>query len=89
MYSKTTVVENASGLHARPAAVFVKAAQGFTSKVAVKRLDTGISCDAKAILSLMGLGIGYGVQVEVSAEGDDEQTAVDALVDLIESGCGE
>lgn len=89
MYSKTTVVGNASGLHARPAAVFVKAAQGFASKVTLKRLDTEASCNAKAILSLMGLGIGCGTQVEVSAEGDDERDSVDTLVQLIESGCGE
>ncbi|WP_288738218.1 HPr family phosphocarrier protein [uncultured Enorma sp.] len=89
MYAKTTTVENASGLHARPAAVFTKKASEFASKITVKRLDTEATCDAKSVLMLMGMGIGSGTQVEISPEGDDEQAAVDALVELVESGCGE
>ena len=45
--------------------------------------------DAKSILMVMGLGMACGCDVEIAADGADEQAAVDALVELIESGCGE
>lgn len=90
MYSKTTVINNPSGLHARPAAVFCKAASGFESKVTVRKNVEGAEPrDAKSILMLMALGLGSGTEIEIAADGSDEQAAVDALVELVESGCGE
>ncbi len=90
MYSKTVTITNPSGLHARPAAVFVKTASEFASTVLVRRAEDGTEGkDAKSILTLMGLGLGSGTEIEISAEGADEQEAVNALVELVESGCGE
>lgn len=90
MYSKVTTITNPSGLHARPAAVFVKAASDFASKITLRKNEDGApERDAKSILMVMGMGLGSGSGVEISAEGADEQEAVDALVALIESGCGE
>lgn len=90
MYSKTTTVVNASGIHARPASLFVQKASGFGSKVTVRNVTKGSDPkDAKSILMVMGLGMACGCDVEIVADGADEQAAVDTLVELIESGCGE
>lgn len=63
---------------------------GFTSVVTVRDMTTESDChDAKSILAVMGIGIKKGHEIEIAAEGNDEQRAVEALVELIESGCGE
>ncbi len=90
MYSKTTKVVNPSGLHARPVSLFIKKAGEFQSKVTVRNVTKDSDPkDGKSILAVMGLGMTCGTEVEISAEGPDEQAAVDALVELIDSGCGE
>lgn len=88
MVSKTTVVKNPSGIHARPASLFVQEASKYTSSVTVGKVG-GESKDAKSILMVMSLGMTCGCEIEVAADGPDEAAAVDALVALIESGCGE
>lgn len=83
-------IRNPSGLHARPAAVFVKAAAGFKSTVTVENLDRGTApVNAKSIISFLGGGIAKGHKVRIAAEGEDEEAAVDALRDLVASGLGE
>lgn len=89
MYKKTATILNKSGLHARPASDFAKAAGKFSSKITIKRLDEESEASAKSIVYLLSLGIGQGTEVEVSANGEDEQQAVDTLIALIESGLGE
>ena len=88
---KTVVIKNATGLHARPAGMFVKKASEFTSTVEV--LAKGKTVNAKSILSMFKfsliLGLGQGEEIVVKAEGADDAAAVDALVELIESGFGE
>lgn len=90
MYSKTTTVLNASGLHARPAAVFAKQAGGYESKVTIKNVTkNGAPLDASSMIAIMMLSAKAGDEVEIAAEGADETRAVDELVALLESGCGE
>lgn len=90
MVSQTTMVVNPSGLHARPAAVFVKKAMEFTSNVTVRNLTRDSEAkDAKSILTMMGLGMKQGHEIEIAADGPDEEQAVKELVELVESGCGE
>lgn len=90
MVSKQTVVVNPSGLHARPASIFVQKAMTFESAVTVKNVTSESDAkDAKSILSMMGLGIKCGNEIEICAEGADEEQAVAELVALVESGCGE
>ena len=91
MVSKQTVVINPSGLHARPASDFVKAAKAFDSKIKIANLDLPEEdpMNAKSIISILALGIGPGCNVEITAEGDDEEEAVDSLIALIDSGFGE
>lgn len=88
MVSKTTVVKNPSGIHARPASLFVQEASKYESSITVGKVD-GDAKDAKSILMVMSLGMACGCEIEIAADGADEAAAVDALVALIESGCGE
>lgn len=92
MYSKKTVIANATGLHARPASDFIAAAGEFESKIKIRRVggdpeeDVG---NAKSIINVLALGLAQGEEVELSAEGPDEKQAVDRLVALIDSKFGE
>lgn len=74
-------------MHARAAARFVHAASGFNSRVWVTR--GGKVMDGKSILGILLLAAGRGSQLTISAEGRDEQAAVDTLSALVESGFGE
>lgn len=84
-------VRNPSGLHARPAATFVKAAGGFSADIRVVNLTRNPekSAAAKSVLGVLGLGVAKGHSIRVSAEGADADEAVRALVELVESGLGE
>lgn len=88
MVSKTTVVKNPSGIHARPASLFVREASKYDSSVTVGKMGD-VAKDAKSILMVMSLGMTCGSEIKITADGSDEAVAVDALVALIESGCGE
>ena len=77
-------VPNASGLHARPAAIFVETASSFDSEIEIKNLSILSEwMDAKSILSLLALGVEQNHQVMIRAEGEDAQKAVDTLVNLV------
>ncbi len=89
MYEKSTTIVNATGLHARPASVFVAAAKNYSSKITIKNLHTGKAADAKSILMLLTLALSKDTPISLSAEGEDEVKAVDELIDLIDGGFGE
>jgi phosphocarrier protein len=90
MYKRVTTVINKTGLHARPGSDFVHAAKKFESKVTIRRMDEEDGpVNAKSIALVLSLGISCGVQIELAADGPDEQKAVDELVALVESGSGE
>ena len=84
-------VRNPSGLHARPAATFVRAAGGFVSQILLTNLDRdpGKSVSAKSVLGVMGLGVSRGHRIRIAAQGEDADRAVSALVELVTSGLGE
>lgn len=83
MTSKKYVIKNTIGLHARPAALFVKKAAEFESKIKVVKDDK--EADAKSIISIMALGAVKGAEIVINANGDDSENAVDALVELLDS----
>ena len=85
MYQKTVVVKNATGLHARPAAMFIAEAKKFASAITIGREGEDQTVHAKSMVKLLTLGICQGQSVVISAEGDDEVAAVDALAALIET----
>ncbi|AQX80393.1 hypothetical protein BWO91_10770 [Plantibacter flavus] len=79
----SVTLRNKDGLHARPAAEFVKLASTFAAKVVVNGKD------AKSLLGIMSLGLVKGAVVELQADGPDAEDAIGALASLIESGFGE
>jgi len=90
MYTKTTKIINPTGLHARPASLFVNEAKNFSSKVTLRRLDPDSGAqNAKSIILLLALALKTGAEIEIAADGPDEVEAVDKLVALVESGFGE
>jgi phosphocarrier protein len=80
-------VVNQLGMHARAAAKFVHLAARFQARVRVTR--HGREIDGKSIMGLLLLAAARGSIITISAEGVDEQSAVDALVALVQSGFGE
>lgn len=79
----TVTLTNDVGLHARPAAVFAKAAAGYSAKVTVAKGDQEVN--AKSILSVLKLDVRSGDTVTIRATGDDAETAVTTLQDLVAS----
>ena len=67
--------------------MFVKKAAEF--KATVEVIAKGKTVNAKSIMGIMGLGLAKGDELTISAKGEDEETAVNTLVELIESGFGE
>ncbi|MFB9749478.1 dihydroxyacetone kinase phosphoryl donor subunit DhaM [Leifsonia shinshuensis] len=82
-YTREVLVRNPQGLHARPAAEFVKLANTFPVKVTVNGKD------AKSLLGVMSLGLTAGATASIASPDSDGAAAVDALVELVESGFGE
>ena len=80
-------IRNRLGLHARAAARFVQAANRFRSRIQVTR--DARTMDGKSILGILLLAASHGTRLLVSAEGDDEEEAVEALSRLVEGGFGE
>jgi phosphocarrier protein HPr len=87
MVSKEVTVINSTGLHARPASIFVQTAGKYQSEIAVRK--DGNRINAKSIMGIMSGGIAQGAVITIEADGDDEEQALDALVNLIESAFGE
>ena len=81
--TRTVTLVNRDGLHARPAADFVRLASTFDAQISVNGQD------ATSLLGIMGLGLTTGRAAELVATGEQAQQAVDALAELIESGFGE
>lgn len=90
MAEATIVVEHEVGLHARPAASFVKTAKGFESAITIANVTRGSDpADAKSLVQIFKAAVGQGHEVRITAEGPDEADAVEALVGLIRSNFGE
>ncbi|PYT05478.1 MAG: HPr family phosphocarrier protein [Acidobacteria bacterium] len=84
MQERTVTISNRLGLHARAAARLVRRASQFTSTIELLREDTGETADGKSILSVLLLAAARGTSLIIKTEGDDEQRALDALVELVE-----
>lgn len=89
MVKKQVVIQNKTGLHVRPASDFIHLAQQYTSKIHISAAGSTESANAKSILQVLSLALTQGTIMEICADGEDEQAAVDALVALVESGFGE
>jgi len=89
MVEKIVVVTNRLGLHARAAAQLVSAANRFQSLVRIERLDKSAAADAKSILSVLMLAASRGTELKLTADGTDENEAINALNGLFAEGFGE
>ena len=87
MISKDIVVQNEVGLHARPATFFIQKANEFQSSIWVVKDQTKVN--AKSLLGVLSLGVTRGVNINIIADGADEEQAVLALVELISSSFAE
>lgn len=90
MQSNLFTIHNEVGLHARPAALFVRTAAQFKSTIKVRNATRGTPfINAKSILSVLGLGATKNHEIEITTEGEDEQTALETIGRLIESDFAE
>ena len=93
MKESKIVVNNAVGLHARPASLFVQAAAKYKSDISVSCQDPETKeirdVNAKSILGVLTLGVFQGMEITIKAEGEDEVAAVDTLIALVEDDFGE
>ena len=82
--SREIEISNSMGLHARPAMRFVDLANQFKSQVRVKALsDEPIEADGKSIMEMMMLAAVPGTLMRITASGDDADSAVDKLCELV------
>ena len=84
MFVKDVMVQNQVGLLARPATFFIQKANEFKSSIWIEKEERRVN--AKSLLGILSLGIVGGTSIRIIADGADEQQAVDALVELVESG---
>lgn len=81
MSRRPVIVKLKTGLHARPAAMFVQEANKFSSEIFVEKNEKKVN--AKSIMGIMSLAISTGTEVVISAEGSDSEQAVEALSALV------
>ena len=81
MVSKEVVVNNGTGLHARPATLLVKKASAFKSDVSIE--FKGKKANVKSLIGVLSLGVTKGANITVTASGDDEALAAEEIANLI------
>lgn len=84
MTKQKVTVKNQSGLHLRPAGILCRTAMLYKSHITITCGDT--TANAKSVLSVLGAGVKTGDELEITCEGVDEQEALEAMVNLFESG---
>ncbi|TMD31955.1 MAG: HPr family phosphocarrier protein [Chloroflexi bacterium] len=90
MPSIELVVQNPTGLHARPAMLFARAAGACAARVTIENLDReGPPVDAKSLILVLSKGVERGHRIRLTAEGPDADEALRSLRELVESGIGE
>lgn len=87
MVSKKVVITNPTGLHLRPAGLFCQTALEFACKITFRHNNS--EGNAKSVLSVLGACIKKGDEIELICDGKDEEEALKAMVEAVESGLGE
>lgn len=87
MIHRKVTIKNLSGLHLRPAAVLCKKAMEFQSQVTFNFEDS--KANAKSVLSVLGACVKRGDEIDLYCDGEDENEALEALIQSIELGLGE
>lgn len=83
MVEKRVIVQNQVGLHARPVTFFIQKANEFKCSIWVEKDNRKVN--AKSLLGVLSLGVARGMDITISADGEDAEAAVNALEALIES----
>jgi phosphocarrier protein len=84
MITKEIIIQNTVGLHARPATFFIQKANSFKSSIWIEKNER--RANAKSLLGVLSLGIIKGDSIKILADGEDDENAVDGLVNLILTG---
>lgn len=84
MITKEIIIQNTVGLHARPATFFIQKANSFRSSIWIEKNEK--RANAKSLLGVLSLGIIKGDSIKILADGEDDENAVDGLVNLILTG---
>ncbi len=87
MITQSVTIKNPLGLHARPAKNFVQVASQYKSHITFAKDSK--TFNAKSILMVMSAGAKCGQSIDLSCDGADEEQAITALVEAIDSGLGE
>ncbi|MDR1955390.1 MAG: HPr family phosphocarrier protein [Treponema sp.] len=83
MVERTLIVSNRAGIHARPAAMLVQAIKDFTCAIYLEKDRQRIK--GKSIMGVITLGAAYGTPLKVITDGEDEQQAMEVIVQLFKS----
>jgi phosphocarrier protein len=84
MIEKMAIIKNRAGIHARPAALLVQTIKDFDCSVYIEKDDDQIN--GKSIMGVLTLGASYGTELKLITNGKDEEAAMEALLNLFESG---
>lgn len=76
------IIKDENGIHARPAGLLVKTAGKFKSSVEIRCCDK--SADCKKLFAVMGLGVKCNSEIKITADGEDEETAVSEIKKFLE-----
>ena len=87
MVSQKVTVKNPTGLHLRPAGILCKEAMNFKSIITLNYGPN--TANAKSVLSVLGACIRNGDEIEFHCDGEDEEEALRAMVEIVEDGLGE
>lgn len=87
MVSQKVVIKNPTGLHLRPAGILCKEAMQFKSMITFS--FRGNTANAKSVLSVLGACVKSGDEIEFHCDGEDEEKALETLVNAVENGLGE
>ncbi|MGI6737197.1 MAG: HPr family phosphocarrier protein [Anaerovoracaceae bacterium] len=87
MVSKKTKVVNSQGFHMRPATMFVNEMAKFSSDITLVAGDRKVN--AKSLMNIIAAALKFGTELEVQADGEDEEAALAKAVELIDNGLGE
>ena len=87
MVSQKVTIKNPTGLHLRPAGILCKEAMQFKSLITFSFKET--TANAKSVLSVLGACVKCGDEIEIVCDGEDEDEALEKLVEVVESGLGE
>ena len=87
MVRKDVTITNNIGLHARPATFFIQKANSFKSSIWIEKDERKVN--AKSLLGVLSMGIAKGMTITLIADGQDENGAVNGLIELIQTGFAE